>query len=145
MYKKLVFASVLYLFIARPVLAAPTSCEVSVNKNSLTAADSDSLVFSIRNTDENGNMVYSVKITSPSDNLSITSGDGPNLGGVSIDDAHREVLIKTSLNSGESGDFTVGITTGDSTQASASFNVQTSFDREGADGVSCTGVRLPKV
>lgn len=139
MYKKLVFTSILYLLFTGPVLAAPTACEVSVNKNSLTAADSDSLIFSIRNTDEGGNLVYSVKITSPSDNFSITSGDGPSLGVVTIDDTHREILIRTSLSSGETGEFAIGITTGDSTQAAASFGVQTSLDREGADGVGCTG------
>ena len=123
----------------KPINASISSCSInSVSPQSLTAGDASTVVFNITNNDEASNLLHWVKIVAPS-NFVITSFDGPNSGGSSINGNGNEATIMTTLSSGESGDFSVGVTTTGGVTTSGSFGIQASDTAEGDSPVSCGG------
>ncbi len=123
----------------KPINASISSCSInSVSPQSLTAGDASTVVFNITNNDEASNLLHWVKIVAPS-NFVITSFDGPNSGGSSISGNGSEATIMTTLSSGESGDFSVGVTTTGGVTTSGSFGIQASDTAEGDSPVSCGG------
>jgi len=119
--------------------AAISACAVTVSPNTLSGGTSSQLVFSITNNDQDSNLLYWVKIVAPTSDYTLTSGDGPNLGGVSISDDKSTITINTTLSGGETGNFTIGVTTGASGVSASSFTVQASSTSAGANPTTCTG------
>lgn len=136
------FLSIFYIqysiFLASPTHAAITACSVSVSPNTINSGASDTLVFSVTNDDEAGNQLHWVKISAPSNNFTITSGDGPSNGGVEIASDGSYVIVKTTMSGGETGAFLVGVTAGGSS-GTASFSVSVSDTSEGDSPVGCGG------
>lgn len=123
----------------KPVNASISSCTInSVSPQSLTSGDSATIVFNATNNDESSNLLHWLKISAPS-NFVITSLDGPNSGGASINESGSEAIIMTTLSSGESGDFSLGVTTTGGVTATGSFSIQASDSSEGDSPVSCSG------
>lgn len=119
--------------------AALSACSVSVNPQTVSGGSSSSLVVSVTNNDVEGNALHWVKVIAPTNDFTITSADGPSLGGVAINESGSEVAINTSLSVGEMGEFPIGITTGNNGVSAASFTIQASDTSEGSDPVTCTG------
>lgn len=119
--------------------ASISSCSVnSVSPQSLTAGNASTIVFNITNNDEASNLLHWVKIVAPS-NFVITSLDGPSAGGTTINESGSEAYMSTTLSSGESGDFSLGVTTTGGVTTSGSFSVQTSDSTDGSSAVTCGG------
>lgn len=124
--------------LAKEVRADISSCTVnSVNPSLLTGGGSSTAVFNITNTDEAGNLLHMVRITSPSSNFVITGADGPSLGGVNINGDGSSVDIMTTLSVGESGDFTLNLTTVGGVTTTESFSISASDLTDGSSIVSC--------
>lgn len=127
-----------YILLPMPVQAAITACSVSVSPNTINSGSSDTLVFNVTNDDEAGNQLHWVKISVPSSNFTITSGDGPSNGGVEIASDGSYVIVKTTMSGGETGAFSIGVTAGGSS-GTASFGVSVSDVSEGDNPVGCGG------
>ncbi len=110
-----------------------------VAPTSLDGGGTSTLVFTITNSDSEGNLLHWVKVARPSSDFTITSGDGPSVGIVTVDPDGSWVTIQTSLSAGESGDFSIGITTGNNAVSSSAFTIQASNTSEGDEPTSCAG------
>jgi hypothetical protein len=143
MHKKLLFiipTLFFFLFFSfHPVSAAISACAVTVSPSVLDGGTSSQLVFSITNNDQDSNLLYWVKVIAPSSDFTLTSGDGPSLGGVTISDDKSSVVINTTLSGGETGDFTIGVTAGNNGVSSAAFTILSSATSGGDDPTTCTG------
>lgn len=123
----------------KPVNASISSCPInSYSPQSLTSGESATIVFNITNNDESSNLLHWLKVTAPS-NFVITSLDGPSSGGTTINDSGSEAIIMTTLSSGESGDFSVGVSTTGGVTSSGSFNIQASDSSSGDSPANCSG------
>lgn len=123
----------------KPVNASISSCPInSYSPQSLTSGETATIVFNITNNDESSNLLHWLKITAPT-NFVITSLDGPSSGGTTINDSGSEAVIMTTLSSGESGDFSVGVTTTGGVTSTGSFGIQASDSSEGDSPAGCGG------
>lgn len=123
----------------KPVNASISSCPInSYSPQSLTSGESATIVFNITNNDESSNLLHWLKVTAPS-NFVITSLDGPSSGGTTINESGSEAVIMTTLSSGESGDFSVGVNTTGGVTSSGSFNIQASDSSSGDSPANCSG------
>jgi hypothetical protein len=123
----------------KPVNASISSCVVnSYNPQNLTSGENATIVFNVTNNDESSNLLHWLKVSAPS-NFVITSLDGPSSGGTIINDSGSEAVIMTTLSPGESGDFSVGVTTTGGVTSSGSFGIQASDSSDGTSPVNCGG------
>lgn len=129
----------LFSFSFHTASAAISACSVTVDPTTVSGGTSSSLVFNITNNDQDSNLLYWVKVIAPTSDFTLTSGDGPSLGGVTISDDHSSVVINTTLSGGETGAFTIGVTAGNNGVSASAFTVLTSATSEGDEPTTCTG------
>lgn len=111
-----------------------SSCSTSVSPTSLTSNSSGSLSFSINNTSPTN--IDWVKITSPSSNFTISSGES---GGWSAEVSGSAVIFTLgSQDPGTTATYTVNVTTGAET-AAASWSVVVSDSGDGSAPTTCSG------
>jgi hypothetical protein len=129
----------LFSFSFHTASAAISACSVTVDPTTVSGGTSASLIFNITNNDQDSNLLYWVKVIAPTSDFTLTSGDGPSLGGVTISDDHSSVVINTTLSGGETGAFTIGVTAGNNGVSASAFTVLASAASAGDEPTTCTG------
>lgn len=138
----------LYFFVygfVNPVEASIGACSVSMSPVTIDGGSSANLSITLTNNDEDGDQVHWVKFTAPWSDMTITSADGPSLGGVEIDSSGNFVVVRTTMSGGETGEFTVGVTAGNNGRSATNFEVAVSDSSDGTNPASCTGDTLVTV
>lgn len=144
LYITLIVCSILSYVLLRQVLALATACTASVSPNSISSGATADIVFTINNTD--GVDFNWIKITRPSQNFTINSGNASGASGWGSSVTSDSVTFSGgSLGAQNTGSATINVTAGTGV-SSQNWTVQvsddsggTSFTCSGSLGVAITG------